>query len=497
MKKDPDGYRRAGAVFALRLPPEARATIQRAANLALPPWMVDTGHMASLGAFIVEAALAEAQRRLTNRSAPAPEPEEPAGEPLDRGTVITPQRPEGEPVLYRVIAADRLWPSHDPMTFQPAKGYPPDVQEREYHRQTEEQVKVISGAQKLNPALLLTDTPSAVDGPPITASWHHDGPPLVVLPDGPGEALVLGGNGRAMMIKRAFRNLNVREKYRRALLRKAPAFGLDRAEIKKMRAPVLVRVVPRLTWDSPRPELVAAVRRFNEGLTQALSARARAVAEARTVSPEALAAIGELLDAAGPEVTLREATRTYGLELAAILRRDGIITRQNQSELLGAGGKFSDAGRDRVEGIFLGRVVGTGDRMAQAAPAILAKLERAVPPLLRVASLNPAADEIPTVQAALDVLADAARRGMELGDLARQVSFTDAPPDPAAVELARILDAEGQVQIADRFRRWAALSAVDPRQGSLLGAAASPADTRAELLKDAPAVPRRRRKAAP
>jgi hypothetical protein len=44
------------------------------------------------------------------------------------------------------------------------------VQERFYQGQSEEQLKVVEGGAKLNPALLLANTPSPLDGPPIVTS---------------------------------------------------------------------------------------------------------------------------------------------------------------------------------------------------------------------------------------------------------------------------------------------------------------------------------------
>src|SRR5690606_4751933 len=103
-------------------------------------------------------------------------------------TIITPLRPEGERARYRVIEADHLTASHAEHDFTPNPAYPEGVQEREYRRQPAEQAKVVQGAQRLIPALLLSDAPTAVDGPPIVTSGD--------------EAIVLGGNGRSMMIKR-------------------------------------------------------------------------------------------------------------------------------------------------------------------------------------------------------------------------------------------------------------------------------------------------------
>jgi hypothetical protein len=106
-----------------------------------------------------------------------------------RTRIITPQRPHGEPAHYAVVEAEQLVASHDPQSFAPDARYPEGLNERDYRTAVDEQRKVMVGAQTLDPALLLTDTPTAVDGPPIVTS---------------GQPLVLGGNGRSMMLKRAY-----------------------------------------------------------------------------------------------------------------------------------------------------------------------------------------------------------------------------------------------------------------------------------------------------
>jgi hypothetical protein len=54
--------------------------------------------------------------------------------------------------------------SHDPFTWGMTRTPPEDVQEREHDRQGRAD-EAILGAQQLNPALLLTDTPRALDRP--------------------------------------------------------------------------------------------------------------------------------------------------------------------------------------------------------------------------------------------------------------------------------------------------------------------------------------------
>lgn len=383
--------------------------------------------------------------------------------------IVTPQRPDGEPARYAVMEATDLVPSHLPDSFQPDPRYPAGVQEREYHRQQEEQAKVVQGAQKLNPALVLSDTPSAVDGPPIVTSGKA--------------ALVMGGNGRAMMLARAMGSEDTRTAYREQLLQKASSFGLDRSAIEKMRAPVLVRVLDEVKSTSPKEELVAAVRRTNEGMTQALSPRARAVAEAKNLSPETVHGIGQLL-AEASDSSLRDVMRDSPAKVVELLRRDGLITDRNSSSWL-ASGQLTEEAKDRVEGMFLGRVLGSGDRMAATPPALQGKLERIATALVRVQGVNPEMDEIPTVQAAVDLLNDAKRRNQKLGEiLAQGGMFSSTTIPPAVANMARLLDSTKPKELERRFAGWANETAFDPRQATMFAPNPSPDQARATLFRD-------------
>lgn len=417
-----------------------------------------------------------------DEAAPAPKNEVPvakvAGKPVvlvtpgirperSAARVVTPQRPgAGEPVHYRVVEAEQLVPSHTPDSFTPNPAYPEGVQERDYRRQPEEQLKVQRGAQQLDPRFLLSDTPSALDGPPIVTAGE--------------KALVLGGNGRSMMLLRGLKDEETARRYRAELAARAPGFGLDPAEIAKMKAPVLVRELDDVGADAPKKDLAGAVRRFNEGMTQALSPRVRAVAEAKTLSPATVKAIGELL--AEGEGSLRDILRERPGAVLEILRRDGVITAQNQAEWM-KGANLTDEGKERLEGMFVGRVVGTVDRMAMTPSALLAKVERIAPSLLRVDGVNPEMGETPTIQRAIDLVNEARSRHLELDQVVNQLGLFGGPrPDAAAIDVARLLEEAKPTDLQRRFQAWADRAAFDPRQVTLFGAPATKEEARSVLL---------------
>lgn len=381
--------------------------------------------------------------------------------------VVTPQMPRGELARFEVVDVSEIVTSHNAQTFDSDPRYPANVQEREYHRDRGEQMKVSLGAQNLDPSFVLTNTPTPMDGPPLVTG-------------GPVH-LALGGNGRSMMLARAYREGAPGERYRAALLERALDFGILPAEVEAIRHPVLVRVVEDLSATSPAADLAAAVRRYNEGLTQQLSPRARAVSEARTMSLETLEALGDVIGSLG-DASLRDVMRDRPRELLAILERDGIVNAQNRAQWATAAG-LTDEGKDKLEGLFLGRVVGSGDRLNATAPGLLRKLERAVPHLVRVAGLNPELDLIPDVQRALDLLntAAAATPPLKVDEYLAQGSlFGSGSVDASETvqRLARLFERGGLRQIGAQFKAWSARAAHDPRQPAMFWQA----PTRAQAL---------------
>lgn len=385
--------------------------------------------------------------------------------------VITPHRPTGEVARYELVEAKNLIPSHKAETFTPNEAYPEGVQERFYQGQPEEQLKVTQGGAHLNPALLLTNTPSPLDGPPIVTSGER--------------RLVLGGNGRTMMIQRAFADEAVRDRYKAELVKRAGEFGLTPEDVQKMKAPVLVRELPGITHDAAKAELIGATRRFNEGLTQQLSPRARALAEARTLTQETLDSLGALLFDSG-DASLRDVLRDRPREVLDILRRDGVINAQNQPQWLSGDTLTADA-KSRIEGMFIGRIVENETRLNATTPDILNKVERAAPYLLRVAGVNPALDETGTVRRAIDLLNAARAKDLKLKDaLAQGVLFGQS--DPAVLGVAEMLATASPREVASRFKAWSTYAAVDPRQTGMFGTTPTLPESLGRLLEQKPAA---------
>jgi hypothetical protein len=376
------------------------------------------------------------------------------------GEVITPQGDVG--ACYELRSAESIITSHKPGSWVPDPRYPVAVQERDYQRDINEQAKVLRIAQAPRPDLLLATTPTAVDGPPIVSA----------------AGIALGGNGRAMGVRLAYKD-GTAEDYRRELRTRAAVFGLKPEDVDAIRDPMLVRVVRGLDGAS-QAELAAASSQFNQGMTNSMDERARAVSLSRRLSGATLTSFGDQLD---EHETLRAAMAASGKVFVDRLTRDEIITAQNRAEYVAGDGGLTEAGKLLVEGAVMGLVVGTSDRLRDATPATLAKVERLAPFLARVAARKNGHDLTPLVQAAMDLLHSAQLAQMPAERYGSQARLGEAMQSPDVVTLADRLERVTSKRLASAARQWAAVADYDPNQSSIFGHPA-PETTRRQFLED-------------
>lgn len=138
---------------------------------------------------------------------------------------------------HRLVEASDLIASHNPFTFEPNPGYPPELQPRMRGRSANRsQVQEI--AKNLDADALLTDFHSIDRGSPIVGA----------------DNIVESGNGRVMALQHAIQEIpESYQRYRDELLKRVESFGLSRQDAESMKDPVLVR--ERIT-DMPRRTFV-------------------------------------------------------------------------------------------------------------------------------------------------------------------------------------------------------------------------------------------------
>ncbi len=243
--------------------------------------------------------------------APGLRGEAPGAGVLDPHEVVTPDG-KAVSVAPKVVEADAIRTSADP-------GYNPALQPRDRSRASSE-VQITEMAGNLRPERLGRSA-EADRGAPI------------IGPDG----MVESGNGRVQAIRRAYAEGGPAAARYRAWLESQ---GVD---VSKYKNPVLVRerVTPMTTAERQAFGIAA-----NQSSTMSLSAAERALADARIVTPEALALIRNPADLGSPENA--EFIRQF-MQAVPSAERAALTT---------AGGELSSEGLTRVRNAVIGRAYG-------------------------------------------------------------------------------------------------------------------------------------------
>jgi hypothetical protein len=334
--------------------------------------LVDNPHIAQL--MTVARALPGAQNETTDavremvESLQAEIPRPPSR--LGAETQVFVAGPNGQPVglpgRYKLVEAGEAIPSHKPDTFAPHPDYPEGLQERAYHRDKSEQMKVTRNAQRMKPGFLINTNPDALNGPPIMTE----------------DGVVLGGNSRTMSMQRAYAmHPDKAAEYREYLEANMHQAGFSAADLEGMEQPILMRVV-----ETEGHDVNLLVRQMNESFIQAMDPRTMQVAMGRRLTSENLT---ELADTMDPDETLRaylDTPRARGF--ISTLSRAGVIDDRNRSQYMRMKGgrdtgKLNEDGKQLVERILVGHLIPDPDLLSNTNATMLGSIARVVPYLVQ------------------------------------------------------------------------------------------------------------------
>lgn len=358
------------------------------------------------------------------------------------------------PLRYALVDAADVQASHDPMTFSAnPRG---DINERPYHDPTEgapsrETVRKIAEAPDLD--LYGADTPTATDGPPILGRFARGGRE---------DLAVLGGNARAMGIKRAYARGN--ESLREQMLVVAKKYGIDTAGAADMRQPMVVRIM-----DEPgKPGEMSRV--LNESLTTGRTADADAISRGSKVDSGTVSAISQQLG----DGTLREALGEpkQAAEIIKALVGSGALSDKDLLQYLDHRGLPNAAGKDLIERVMLGSVIRDVRTLAEMPGSLRNTLTRALPALMRLRRV-PGLDFDKTLADLVDAATTMRQtQARSMSHLLEQVSMTPEPwrQNRGAMGMLHALIEDTPTAFAKRL--FAAAEAAEDAasgQGSLMG----------------------------
>jgi hypothetical protein len=266
------------------------------------------------------------------------------------------------PGKYALRDLSDVQPSHSGISFEPNPAFE-HTNERNYSK-AENAERVVRQAGAFDPSYLLTDNPDAGNGPPIIDARGN----------------VLGGNSRAMTLQRIYESRPESAlAYKDLLEAKAPAFGIDREQVRMMKRPVLVREADQI--DNPQQ----AITDFNKTGTAALSPAERAVSDSRRVSSDTLDYLASKVAEEGESGTLATAmSGKNGPEIINRLVEDKLLTPQEKHSYIDERGVVTPEAKQRVSRLMVGRMFDTPAEFENAPVELRNKLERIVAPLSRV-----------------------------------------------------------------------------------------------------------------
>ena len=385
---------------------------------------------------------------------PAPEGRE--GErPRQPVAVKIPNRAD-EPAHYELLEADYVRASHLPSRgFQKNPAYGLE-NERRYHDEPGSRAKVMENAAKLDPAFLM-ESVDANHGAPVI---DHDNN-------------VLGGNGRAMSIARAYESFPERgEQYREALKANADRLGIDPAQVDAMHSPMLVRRLERGMSREERQQLVTAM---NDDFKDAKEKRASGKSRGERFGRRTL----DMLSAGLKDAeSLREYFDTpASVAVVERMMEDGVIQRSERNALVGADGLLNPDGKKVVEEALRGRIARSYEALAKLPADVVGKLDAVIPHILVAEGIGKPWNITEHVRDSVDLLVGFKGSGVkEPGTYLKQVNMlTGRAPvqdfSKQAIALFRMaLDAK-KGEYVKAFESYLKNAKLSPEAGNIPGVA--------------------------
>lgn len=357
---------------------------------------------------------------------------------------------------YRVSDIGTLDASHNPGTFARNPHYPEGVQGREYAGDAGKAARQHVQAQTaaMRPDELLDTGSGITDGPPLATS----------------HGIVVGGNQRNMMLDASHGKPRYAA-YRKALEERAAEFGLDADEIRAMKAPKLWREIVDSSVDQND---IATLAKLNQSSdtpgtkTKDPLSAAKGRAGQMKKAGDALAYFTETIDNA--ETVRHYLGTAEGGTFVRKLFTDGVLAPQEKGAFLGADGSLTSGGKDAIEGLLRMAAIGSADVLHRAPQSILAKLDAAIPAIIRANAVKDYGLEA-DIQSALDLLAkvetmksEMQSRGEKVGgfgvaDYMKQQDMFAAPATPDVVAFAEFLSETPKAALTTALREHAKLAA--------------------------------------
>jgi hypothetical protein len=358
------------------------------------------------------------------------------------GEDTTIEMPNGETrdATFAVVEMDDILASHDENSFNDTDGYPSqngmNANPRNYKTDAVAMDKVNRDAKNLKPSIVISDSATPETGVPIITT----------------DGIVVSGNGRTMAIKLSERIAPEKyAEYRNNLEKRAAKFGIDAAEVKKMRNPVLVKVDTKIKEYSIK-ELDA----YNQKAQKGESPVDKAIKRAGIITANQRLKDGILRIIEGyntmSELFDNKADRSAIIDL---FEANGIITAQERSEYVGANKELTEDGKDLVNDVLIATIISPEVmRATDNVKSFKKNIVNALPLLTENYRNNDYSLE-ELINNAILLQSDMVSRGFKLNEFYDFISQTQMgrPHNPDVVVMNRMI-AEGPNKFKEFVRKY-------------------------------------------
>jgi hypothetical protein len=358
------------------------------------------------------------------------------------GEDTTIEMPNGETrdATFAVVEMDDILASHDENSFNDTDGYPSQngmsANPRNYKTDAVAMDKVNRDAKNLKPSIVISDSATPETGVPIITT----------------DGIVVSGNGRTMAIKLSERIAPEKyAEYRNNLEKRAAKFGIDAAEVKKMRNPVLVKVDTKIKEYSIK-ELDA----YNQKAQKGESPVDKAIKRAGIITANQRLKDGILRIIEGyntmSELFDNKADRSAIIDL---FEANGIITAQERSEYVGANKELTEDGKDLVNDVLIATIISPEVMRATDNVKSFKKNIVNALPLLTENYRNKDYSLEELINNAILLQSDMVSRGFKLNEFYDFISQTQMgrPHNPDVVVMNRMI-AEGPNKFKEFVRKY-------------------------------------------
>jgi hypothetical protein len=317
---------------------------------------------------------------------------------------------------YALVELGSLIQSNDPITFKPNPDYPASCQTRNYNEIKGEQEKVIKYSSNFKPNHLINNSPDATTGSPIVT----------------GQGIVLGGNGRTMILKR-LKNDNW-DKYEKLLTQKVNDFGISQDELSKFKKPVLVRVIENVSIS----KCSYYSDTLNSNTMQDFDPVTKSISIAKSMDTATFERIANIFeDTEGETFSQVLSVSTASKKIIDLLTDKKFINTSNRDVWLDGNG-LSSKGKETLENVLLAYIL-PDKKLIEKAKVYTNKIVKALPLLVKIKQFKGQWNLIPDIQKVIELENSRRSTGQTKTDYLNQDDIFKKGKNPTVSEKEKLV----------------------------------------------------------